>query len=70
MAKRSCTTTLSWDTANTLEMKSTVALMMMMMMVVEVVMMILMLILFFYLQFSDSSCGRRFSNSKSSLGET
>ena len=56
MAKRSCTTTLSWDTANTLELKRIVALMMMMMMVVVVVvMMIVMLILFFYLQFSDSS---------------
>ena len=52
------------DDANTLELK--------MMVITRVVgvMMTVRLILFFYLQFSDSSCGRRFSNSKSSLGET
>ena len=65
LASRSCNITMSWDTANTLELKIMVITSMMM-----AVKMTVRLILFFYLQFSNSSSGRRFSNSSSSLGET
>ena len=55
-AKRSCTTTLSWDTASKLEKEEMKGMLGMRLMV--------------YLQLSDSNSGRRVSSSNSSLGET
>ena len=49
MASRSCTTTLSWDTANTLELKMITRVMMM----IVGVKMTVRLILFFYLQLNN-----------------